>query len=130
MKPEPAVDWPYWRSAIKSGDVTFLIGAGISADEPSCLPLAAGLNAHLTKPIGDGVPVSSETARAASEVRIVPRIVWTHRTPNRPVAWRRYPSGARFIRVSAARRFARSLSVEYAHERVWFLEQQGRHGQD
>ena len=37
------IDWTYWRNAVSNGQATFLVGAGISADPPSNLPLAPGL---------------------------------------------------------------------------------------
>jgi len=40
-----------WRQAIADGSVTFLVGAGISAAPPACLPLAPDLIERLVSPL-------------------------------------------------------------------------------
>lgn len=57
------VDWGQWRAAIKDGDATILVGAGVSAAEPSRLPLAASLVELLTKEVISQLPLRTTLAR-------------------------------------------------------------------
>lgn len=59
------------------GEVTFLVGAGVSADPPSCLPLAAGLVEHLVAPLTAqaGLPPALRMACRSAIVRLRPEVV-------------------------------------------------------
>ena len=59
-------DWKFWRSAIANGHAAFLVGAGVSADAPSLLPLAAGLIEHLVAPA-----LSALTLRPSTSKRVL-----------------------------------------------------------
>ena len=60
MAVKRSIDWTFWRGAVARGDVTFLVGAGISSDGPSGLPLAAGLVRQLVTPLTEGVDLPSK----------------------------------------------------------------------
>jgi tetratricopeptide (TPR) repeat protein len=71
------IDRPYWRDAIRRGEATFLVGAGISAPPPSSLPLAAGLVASLIAPVLQPLSLPSVLARSVSRtlVQLRPEVI-------------------------------------------------------
>jgi len=67
------IDWAYWRSAVSDGRATFLVGAGVSTDAPSNLPLAPGLVSAVVARSGEALnlpaPVRVRLGRATHSLR-------------------------------------------------------------
>lgn len=73
MKRSSAIDEAYWRDVICRGRATFLVGAGISAPPPACLPLAAGLVESLIRPVLQPLALSPALASAISRALVALR---------------------------------------------------------
>ena len=73
----PAIDQTYWRRAIRRGEVTFFVGAGISAAPPASLPLATGLVASLIAPVLEPLMLPAGLARSVVRtlVQLRPEVI-------------------------------------------------------
>jgi tetratricopeptide (TPR) repeat protein len=71
------IDWTDWRDAIRRGEATFFVGAGISAMPPSNLPLAAGLVESLIAPVLHPLRLPDGLARSVTKalVRLRPEVI-------------------------------------------------------
>lgn len=64
------IDQAYWRGVIRRGEATFFVGAGVSAPQPSSLPLAAGLVASLIAPLLQPLMLPPGLARSVARALV------------------------------------------------------------
>lgn len=72
MRPK-AIKEAYWRGAIRRGEATFFVGAGVSAPPPSRLPLATDLVSNLIDPVLKPLALPTKLARKVERTLVALR---------------------------------------------------------